>query len=636
MLQQYAPDDEDDVGGVKKDGRQDPGNDKRCTTTEERWFKKENKDLLFASPHSMSAMEQNGNPLSIPRPSDTNTRLHTFSSSSSSPLPQQTFPFSPSSALEGPPNEAKAVTRGPKTVGRSLLHAMHQQQEDHLAHHGHPLDGKGARQTEETNAVRHLPSSSSTSSPSASGTSDLAESGRAEAVQQKPGGEKRERDDLVLPSSSRRRRGFRTVETYKPLSSGGFLDTTHGSPDRARCMTIGAIVVILSANTSSSSSFRSMPVATRTATKDSGGSGEVTGHPPSRGTLEKTSSSLASPTTQSSVLGEVMGKMKHFLPASALTDEEKTYGRFLDAALLDSLAQVTRCDTRGRALEVMCLSGKRQKLSVLAVRPAGFMEVQLFQKWKADPSSRPVQHIGDRRLPVHGDTPPPPPVPSTAGGEETRSDGPASPTRDAEHQNGPLLPSPSPSSAWWVLPHLIVRVVAKEAGGTWWGQKALVLHIDRKAERMRLVRMNAVSGASEARASPGVPGVAGGGPTAWSVSSSGYPPEDLLDVFQLGNVETVVPRVGEVGMIVLGQRKGELVVVVRRCRDEKTGDLHAVWVLPQRSAAAYLSGKKEEKDTEGVTRKQTEVLAPSSVEEPFEVFPEAICMLHQRHGKNIR
>lgn len=517
LLQQYASDEEEEEDA---DGRE-----KQRRTTAEGCSKEKTKDHGIASPHSASDVVQKGDPLSMRTIPGSSTCTAASSSSSSSSLWEQprAFPFAPS-AWEGTPHGRKNVTRAPQKVGRSLLAAMHQQQVDHSAPSpSHIQNGNVVTHTAE--ACRAHPLSSS---PPPSGTNSQMESGGAEATEKKTSDEsgsrrvggKRERNDGATPSSSssssspsssRHRLAFRTVETYKPLSSGGFFDSTHGSPDRARCMAIGAIVVLVGANASSSSS--SPNSATPRTTTGTGGSG-ATADPPSHAAVEHIPSSSASP-APSSVLGDAMGKMKHFLPASALTDEEKTYGRFLDAALFDSLAEVTRCDVRGRALEVWCLSGKRQKLSMLAVRPAGFMESQLFQKWKADPSSRPVQHIGERRLRIQ-ETPshPVPLLPSTPQEEAKSQDGEASQAGGTEKETQRSLSSSSPPSAWWVLPHLLVRVVAKEAGVGWWGQKALVLLIDRKAERMRLVRWEAVCGASDARASPGVSGAAaaaGGG-----------------------------------------------------------------------------------------------------------------------------
>lgn len=500
---------------------------------------------------------------------------------------------------------------------------------------------------------------------------------------------------------------FKTVESYKPLSSGGFLDSVDGSPDRARCMVIGAVVVVAPlsgrcAPPSSSSSTTSTTAATTTsaamptmattgrvhqATTVDRGLSYRKDAPGGGGAAFSSSSSSCSPPSTLSSSVDVLKKIKQFVPESALSTEEKKYGRTLDPELLHSLAEVTRCDAHRREVEVLFLSGQRRKFPVLALRPAGFMERELFKQWKDEPSLQPVNQVGLRRRYCSGyglesgtSLTSEPSGKSDGSGRvggmqgKTTGDLSSSLGLSAVQPSTPFSPTSSYTptaidspphcalnpSSWWVLPRLIVRVVAADAGPSWFRQKAVVLHIQRKEERMRLVRAEAASQGSHgiyARGGGGKEGDTGGISypllTSSPLPTSKYRAEDLVDVFGLLSVETVVPRVGEVGMLVLGKRKGELVVVVRRCRDEKTGELQFLSVVPRRSAFTFQAPEERRgsitvgsdgKNREDITHTHSGVSddgsgggvnpddgmtkgTPSLEEESFDVLPEEICAL---------
>lgn len=315
--------------------------------------------------------------------------------------------------------------------------------------------------------------------------------------------------NLQAASPSTGPQRFTAVESYKPLSSGGFMDDNQAEMDRSRCLRVGGIVCVR---------------------KRLGEEALPPTDPPAASTFSSTASS-AGPLLHKKFRGE-----------SAMGSDEKLFGRVQGTQLWNSLGEVTRSDSKNLYVEIVFLSGERGKFNLCEVRPAGFMEQKLFRKWQADPSSRPVT--------VLRNTTDPSAVATAAG-------------------------TSPPPSAWWALPKLLVRIVSPQAGVEWLGQKAFIESITRKEQRVRL-RRKEVNGGNEA----------------------------ILDVVGLEHIETVVPRVGERGILVLGLRRGELVEVLERRRNATTKDLETVVVK--------------------------QVGAHSTENQPFEVKPEEICLLQPK------
>lgn len=274
------------------------------------------------------------------------------------------------------------------------------------------------------------------------------------------------------------------AESYQALSTGGFLDAS--TAPSLRHVAVGAVIRLAKASDLGVGSKRERDVSSPTSDEQP----------------KNFSSSSAFSLT---------GRFQR--ESELKSEEERRYGRRLSPEMYDALGEITRLDAAMKNIEVLFLSGERRKLSVHDVKPAGFVEQSLYRRWKNAPELRPVALI-------------PSPV--------------ASPVGDI---SAPLPPQ-SPSS-WWVLPKLVVRVVAETAPQDWAGVKAVVTAIQRKESRIRLMRCSS-----------------GGSPNKQSAE---------VEVEGLESVESVVPKRGEMGMLVLGERKGELVTVEARHRTESEG-----------------------------------------------------------------
>lgn len=441
---------------------------------------------------------------------------------------------------------------------------------------------------------------------------------------------------------------FTEVKTYKPLSSGGFMDSGDGSPDRLRCMIVGAVVCVPSRL--SPPSTHSHPSRSGSATPSPLASPVVRGSPtstvftdtaPNRYHAPPTSMSTARPSSSAAVAGGG-GDPRHpstplspsssssssqpvrhaaeilasrFRGESSLGEEERMYGRRLDPQLCASLAEVRRVDTARRQMELEFLSGERGKFTVYEIRPAGFVEQRLYEQWKANPASRPVHTITSEKT-CHTK------VGNGAADAGKQPDG--SLDGGASANSSSSTPTASPPVPWWVLPRLVVRIVAESAGPLWLGQKVVVQSIQRKESRMRLRRLDEVEGRGadsttllsrpqqqpQQQQQQQQQRMAGGRPP---ISTA----ESVVDVIGLESVETVVPRKGEKGMIVLGPRRGELVIVVDRTRHPKTGELDKVGVVPIANSGAVPTGTSEANDTATPNNNR------------FEVLPDEICALLQ-------
>lgn len=340
------------------------------------------------------------------------------------------------------------------------------------------------------------------------------------------------------------------VESYAPLSSGGFLDTDadHGDTKNVK---IGDVMVALKLPNApkSGSSSCSKPGSPVTASGP--------GSPPPQAEAQR----YYSPTTTAPVEkpAEVFAAaasnkiLSHFRAEASMTEEERRYGRRLSVDMTTHLFSVSRLDRATHTLEGIFLDGSRAKLRLTEVRPAGFVERGLFAKWRADPASRPVKVIGAASAVS------PQPPSSTAS--------PASPTEQQQQQVPP---------AWWVLPNLVVRVVAADAG-EWYGQKGVVVSIRRKENTVRLVPLDVWE--QHHQRPPGSPLQ----PPPNRKPAAHVPMDSAVDLVGLDGIETVLPKKGESGMIVLGEHKGDMASVLARIRGEE-GDLAAIEVSCQRTS----------------------------------------------------
>ncbi|RNF13960.1 Trypanosoma vivax [Trypanosoma conorhini] len=242
----------------------------------------------------------------------------------------------------------------------------------------------------------------------------------------------------------------------------------------------------------------------------------------------------------------------NFVKEADLTEEERRYGKRLSAEMTQELFEVGRVDRDAGLLEAIFLDGTRQKLKVYAVRPAGFLETELFRRWKRDPSSRPVRTVYAASDSLAASQP----LPSATASAANRT------SNDNESAAVGVARTP-----WWVTPQLIVRVVEKSAGELF-GEKFVVKSLTRREGKIRLVPWQRSAGSGE--------------PAARS----------LLDVVGCEALETVVPKVGEQGMIVLGGMRGELVTVVERHRDAD-GELASLKVCSTLTQREFVVGPHE-------------------------------------------
>ncbi|EPY23148.1 hypothetical protein STCU_00638 [Strigomonas culicis] len=283
------------------------------------------------------------------------------------------------------------------------------------------------------------------------------------------------------------------VETYVPLSSGGFLESegqppAGGDGDLPRPIAVGDIVC-------------RRPKLFQLQ----GSAGAVQEKPPATATGAGTAA-LAT------------GWVKGFKSEKSLSAAEQQYGKPIEVDMVGTLLEVTRVDRQHKQLEVTALSGKREKLRFADVRFAGYVEQGLYHRWKADPASRPVETLTAPAAPAH-----------------------ASPPSSSAPAEGTAQPA---AADWWVLPRLVVRVMVEGSGR--YGSKAVVLKVARKEEKMRLTPLE-LYGTAGATANPA----------------------HVFDVVGCANVDTVVPKKLEKGLMVKGEHRGELVTVRNRVRQQQ-------------------------------------------------------------------
>ncbi|KAG8345292.1 hypothetical protein ERJ75_001524400 [Trypanosoma vivax] len=229
-----------------------------------------------------------------------------------------------------------------------------------------------------------------------------------------------------------------------------------------------------------------------------------------------------------------------FVKEDELTTEEKMYGKRLTCDMLRELFEVGRVDRSTDSLEALFLDGTRQKLKVWAVRPAGFVESMLYHRWKKDEGSRPVRTVCASPQPVVGADDDAHKVGAERGGG----------------LRGQTEPTAVNAGVWWVTPQLVVRIV-EESAIDLLGKKFVVSSVSRKDKKIRLAPWSSA--------------------TSLVTSTNGTTQGSSIDVVGCEALETVVPRVGECGMIVSGRMRGELVEVTSRLRADD-GELHAVKV----------------------------------------------------------
>ncbi|CBZ34469.1 hypothetical protein, conserved [Leishmania donovani] len=341
---------------------------------------------------------------------------------------------------------------------------------------------------------------------------------------------------------------FEVVHAYVPLSTGGFLSTANAEHDamEGHQVRIGDVLSLRKplscADPPSSSAVASAPASSPSTS---------TATPSTVAPTLTTGAAAAGASATGSLVEDVAQKaMRHFKSAATFTSEEQKYGRKLTPDMVHLLFEVTRVDYQGRSIEALFLDGTRAKVSFFEVRPAGYVERKMHAVWKADPASRPVAII-------HSNA--------------------SSPTTSSA-PNGAVLPSSAPSpalppppsvtaAAWWVIPHLLVRVTT-EAAGDWYGKKCVVKTVQRSENRVRLMEW-----VEEGRSGSGESG-------SRSFHNCGKPKAATADTRELIGVdglETVVPKKGGRAMVVLGSRRGEMCTVRNRIRGAD-GELAAVEV----------------------------------------------------------
>ncbi|KAH9598961.1 hypothetical protein LSM04_004576 [Trypanosoma melophagium] len=222
--------------------------------------------------------------------------------------------------------------------------------------------------------------------------------------------------------------------------------------------------------------------------------------------------------------------------------------------MLRELFEVGRVDRATNSLEAIFLDGTRQKLKVFTVRPAGFLEKELFRKWKSDASTRPVRTVYAGL--EGGASTPTPPVASLSVNDGRSSnhnsiDGGNNNNNNNNNNNkgsvmvddgsGADLPTP-----WWVIPQLLVRLVEVSAGDLF-GKKFIVKSVLRKEGKIRLVPWPQRQQEEDR-------------------DSVQVVMDAVIDVIGCAALETVVPKVNEEGIVVLGAMRGELVTVISRQR----------------------------------------------------------------------
>lgn len=251
----------------------------------------------------------------------------------------------------------------------------------------------------------------------------------------------------------------------------------------------------------------------------------------SRCAQETKSGSAPMPSALSTSPASSADVLKRFRSESDMTPEEKLHGKRLSSEMVDLLFEVVRIDTRGRTVEGLFLNQTRAKLPFSGIRPAGYVERRLYHQWKQDPSSRPLMVIeaSAEAAPVSART-------------ATTLVGAVEPGGGATGSNEAARVTP-----WWVVPRLLVRIAAT-ASGAWYGKKCVVQSIKRAENKIRVCEWS------------------GGGPIG-----------EPVDVVGVEGLETVVPKKGGRAMIVVGERRGDMVLVCGRLRSAD-GELTSVEV----------------------------------------------------------
>ncbi|KEG09996.1 Trypanosoma vivax [Trypanosoma grayi] len=271
----------------------------------------------------------------------------------------------------------------------------------------------------------------------------------------------------------------------------------------------------------------------------------------------------AATTTTASTKSGAGGEMR-FVKEAELTEEERRYGKRLSSDMLQELFEVGRVDRATNSLEGLFLDGTRRKLKLYAARPAGFVETELFRQWKHDPSTRPVRTVyaSTDTSALQQKQLAPPLTSSHSRKDEGNQPPTATDNNGKNNSSGAEAPMP-----WWVTPQLIVRVV-EESAGDLFGKKFVVKSVARKEGKIRLA--------------PWQPTGAHGKPAESS----------LVDIVGCEALETLVPKVGEQGIVVLGNMRGELVRVDARLRSAE-GGLTAVKVTSTRTGDEFTVGPHE-------------------------------------------
>lgn len=243
-----------------------------------------------------------------------------------------------------------------------------------------------------------------------------------------------------------------------------------------------------------------------------------------------------------------------FVKETDLTEEEQRYGKRITSDMTQELFEVGRVDRVAGLLEAVFLDGTRQKLRICAVRPAGFVETELFNRWKRDPSSRPVRTV----YATPNDAKAPSPRPTTHASTALSAE-------DNKNSNSDVATvTPTP---WWVIPQLIVRIV-EEGAGDLFGKRFVVKSVLRKEKKIRLAPWNLKSGSDE------------------------LSENSLVDIVGCEALETIVPKVNEEGIVVLGKMRGELIKVIERHRSAE-GELNGVKVCSTLTGSEFTVGPHE-------------------------------------------
>ncbi|CCW62517.1 unnamed protein product [Phytomonas sp. EM1] len=366
---------------------------------------------------------------------------------------------------------------------------------------------------------------------------------------------------------------FKVVETYSPLSTGGFFETSM-EPMDIRVVKIGDVMCLLSTspgNSNSASLPKGSPstksLVLHKTEKSLTGVLSIQGARTGLRTAKVVNNNILNSPSAAKIrsfddIGEVAATtractlLQRFRAEAKLTDEERTYGKKASVEMMNQLFEVTRLDRDNHTLEGLFLNGSRRVLRAHEVRLAGFIERKLYKKWKDDPGSQPVHTIEVVELKTQiSPTCKISQQPGVAVEDSRAATVHAEGRTDSDKPGGITGVEGSPV-AWWVIPNLIVRIVADNAGG-WYGKKCVVRAIDRKSNKVRLISLELWL--QHQQHSPQSPQ-----PT--SLVPKG---EEVVEVVGLQGLETVLPKKGESGLVVLGPRRGEMASVVTRLCDSE-------------------------------------------------------------------